>query len=260
MQVSNHFTPQTAFAFPNALEIPSMENSRSTVSSYPRAEMRASLRAGKSRGWVNNLAVKPKSLSADAGDAPPATHANARQGKLDLPAPSPATQTQKLRNRALRMLTTREHSREELMRKLAQAKARNARRFNEPQDRDAERTAKDDIEALVDQLAAQGWQSDERYAEALVRRLGGQASRRYIADKLAQVGIKKEVAANAIESLEQDDRDVAQTLWNRRFGEPPKTDKERQRQIRFLLSRGFHLSDAFRIVPRTNVNSEVPEE
>ena len=33
----------------------------------------------------------------------------------------------KLRNKALRLLTTREHSREELMRKLAQSKARRAR-------------------------------------------------------------------------------------------------------------------------------------
>ncbi len=165
------------------------------------------------------------------------------------PPITPKESAQKLRNKALRMLTTREHSREELMRKLAQAKARNARRVAESHDRDSDRAAKDDIELLVDQLAAQGWQSDERYADALVRRLGGQASRRYIADKLAQVGIKKEVAEVALETLEQDDRDIARALWERRFGASPTSDKERQRHIRFLLSRGFHLSDAFKIVP-----------
>ena len=30
---------------------------------------------------------------------------------------------------------------------------------------------KDEIERLLDDLAAAGWQSDERYAEAMVRRL-----------------------------------------------------------------------------------------
>jgi regulatory protein len=151
----------------------------------------------------------------------------------------------KLRNKALRLLTTREHSREELLRKLAQAKARRSR--NEAK---APPPDKDDIANLVDDLAAQGWQSDDRYAEAIVRRLTGQASRRFISEKLAQAGIKKDVAQLALEALDQDEIEVAKALWARRFGEVPKDDKDRQRQIRFLLSRGFHLGDAFKLVPR----------
>lgn len=151
----------------------------------------------------------------------------------------------KLRNKALRLLTTREHSREELLGKLAQARAQRAQRDALSESR------KDDIERLLDELAAAGWQSDERYAEALVRRLSGQASRRFIEDKLAQAGIKKDAAEAAVEAIEVDDVTVAQALWVRRFGgEPPADDKARQRQIRFLLSRGFHLGDAFKIVPR----------
>ncbi|MGL5004953.1 MAG: regulatory protein RecX, partial [Casimicrobium sp.] len=110
--------------------------------------------------------------------------------------------------------------------------------------------AKDDIEKLVDNLTAQGWQSDDRFAEAMVRRLTGQASKRFIVEKLAQAGIKKEAAQLAVEAIEEDDFDTAQSLWNRRYGTPPADDRERQRQIRFLLSRGFHLGDAFKIVPR----------
>ena len=159
----------------------------------------------------------------------------------------------KLRNKALRLLTTREHSREELMRKLAQAKARRAR--NEAK---APAPHKDDIERLLDELAAQGWQSDDRYAEAIVRRLTGQASRRFIEDKLAQTGIKKDVAQLALEALAQDEIEVAKALWERRFGEVPSDDKTRQRQIRFLLSRGFHLGDAFKIVPRIPFPTPVP--
>jgi regulatory protein len=160
---------------------------------------------------------------------------------------TPAEAAQKLRNKALRLLTTREHSREELLRKLAQAKARQAKRTEQEHDRNA---AKDDIEKLVDDLAAQGWQSDDRYAEAMVRRLTGQASKRFIVEKLAQAGIKKEAAQLAVEAIEEDDFDIAQSLWKRRYGTPPVDDRERQRHIRFLLSRGFHLGDAFKIVPR----------
>ena len=152
---------------------------------------------------------------------------------------------QKLRNKALRLLTTREHSREELLRKLAQAKVRRTR-----EEANAPKPDKDDIASLVDGLTAQGWQSDDRYAEAIVRRLTGQASRRFIGEKLAQAGIRKDVAATALEVLEQDEMEVARALWARRFGDAPKDDKERQRQIRFLLSRGFHLGDAFKLVPR----------
>ena len=151
----------------------------------------------------------------------------------------------KLRNQALRLLTTREHSRDELLRKLAQAKVRRTREAAK-----APKPDKDDIASLVDDLTAQGWQSDDRYAEAIVRRLTGQASRRFIGEKLAQAGIKKDVAATALEALEQDDVEVAQALWTRRFGDTPKDDKDRQRQIRYLLSRGFHLGDAFKLVPR----------
>lgn len=160
----------------------------------------------------------------------------------------------KLRNKALRLLTTREHSREELLRKLAQAKVRRSR-----EEAKAPKPDKDDIASLVDDLTAQGWQSDDRYAEAIVRRLTGQASRRFIAEKLAQAGIKKDVAAAALEAIELDDVDVAKTLWTRRFGDTPKDDKDRQRQIRFLLSRGFHLGDAFKLVPRAVAAPNEPD-
>lgn len=225
---------------------------------YDRRHRRTNSAASSTRKTVDNRAVNEDDPPSDPRGKPAAERARGRQRALDLPPLSAAEQAQKLRNKALRMLTTREHSREELMRKLAQAKARNARRAAQAHDRESDRTVKDDIESLVDQLAAQGWQSDERYADALVRRLTGQASRRYIADKLAQVGIKKDVAALALESLEHDDPDVARSLWERRFGESPLSDKERQRHIRFLLSRGFHLSDAFKIVPRTKLASEDP--
>ncbi|TAG24051.1 MAG: regulatory protein RecX [Burkholderiales bacterium] len=170
-----------------------------------------------------------------------------RADSPELPPPTAAESAQKLRNKALRLLTTREHSREELLRKLAQSREKLARRNSTQQNAES---SKDDIEQLIDQLAAQGWQSDDRYAEAIVRRLTGQAAKRFIADKLAQAGIKKEAAQIALDALEQDEFETATALWNRRFGDAPKDEKERQRHIRFLLTRGFGLGDAFKIVPK----------
>ncbi|MFN3630305.1 MAG: regulatory protein RecX [Casimicrobiaceae bacterium] len=160
---------------------------------------------------------------------------------------SPAPNAADLRQKALRLLATREHSHAELLRKLEQSRARQARG-------DVEHAAtSDEIARIVHELAQAGWQSDARYAEALVRRLAGRASRRYIENKLAEAGISREVAQAALAEFEQDDATAARTLWQRRFGVPPRDEKDRRRQIRFLLSRGFHLSDAFRIVPAASV-------
>jgi regulatory protein len=163
--------------------------------------------------------------------------------------------SKKLRNKALRLLTTREHSREELLKKLERSRTNAARRKPQqskkltPADDDADLSNKDDIERIVAQLTAEGWQSDDRYADAMVRRLTGQASKRFIAGKLAQAGIKKDDAEVALVQLVQDDFEAATTLWKRRFGDTPSDDKERQKQIRYLLVRGFGLGDAFKIVP-----------
>lgn len=201
---------------------------------------------------------------SEAAEATPSGRRNASAGgrteflfgesAADLGAPraSAADDTKKLRNKALRLLTTREHSREELLQKLARAKARVAYRNAEEKSRESAQQQKDTIEALVNDLAAQGWQSDDRYAEAIVRRLAGQASKRFIAEKLAQAGIKKDAAQLAIEAIEVDDADAARALWQRRFGDAPRDERERQRQVRFLLARGFHLGEAFRIVPNAS--------
>jgi regulatory protein len=161
----------------------------------------------------------------------------------------------KLRNKALRLLTTREHSREELLKKLERSRTNAARRQpqqskkSKPTEDDPDPSNKDDIERIVAQLTAEGWQSDDRYADAMVRRLTGQASKRFIAGKLAQAGIKKDDAETALAQLVQDDFEAATALWKRRFGDTPRDDKERQKQIRYLLVRGFGLGDAFKIVP-----------
>src|SRR3954463_4005031 len=69
-----------------------------------------------------------------------------------------------LKARAMRLLARREHSREELRRKLAPKVAQG-----------------ENLEAVLDELAARGWLSDARFAEQSIRA----GSRRYGPIKLA---------------------------------------------------------------------------
>ena len=52
------------------------------------------------------------------------------------------------------------------------------------------------------------------------------------------------------ESLEQagDEFERARTLWQRKFGKPPADRRERDRQVRYLASRGFDFDVVSKLV------------
>lgn len=137
-----------------------------------------------------------------------------------------------LEAQAIRLLARREYSRAELA---ARLRARGA----EPQA----------IEHALDELAAQCHVCDRRYADALVRSRQGQFSRRAIAHELKSRGVDAEAARAALGTLAQDDEDVeAAALWRRRYGVAPRDEREKARQVRFLLSRGYPLPVALRVL------------
>ena len=52
-----------------------------------------------------------------------------------------------------------------------------------------------------------------------------------------------------VDALNTDDeRTRAHALWARRFGVPPRDDREKARQIRFLIARGYPGSIAFDVI------------
>jgi regulatory protein len=82
-------------------------------------------------------------------------------------------QSPSLKARALRLLSMREYSRKGLASKLRESAARMLK-LN-PRDEDSEAPALEvalevQIEAVLDDFEARGWLSDQRFAEALVRR------------------------------------------------------------------------------------------
>ena len=57
--------------------------------------------------------------------------------------------------------------------------------------------------------------------------------------ELQAKGLSPQVMAEALEQLRGTELDRAREVWTRKFAEPTTDPKERARQIRFLVSRGF---------------------
>jgi regulatory protein len=145
--------------------------------------------------------------------------------KVGKPLPSPKVL-------AVRMLARREFSRAELSQRLAR-----------------KGVARDDIERTLDELAASGYLSDARYAQALVAQRTGRYGKRAIAYELREKGIAAPEANAAMAPLAATDEVAdATALWQQRFGTAPVNQKEKARQVRFLLSRGYGVSVALRVI------------
>jgi regulatory protein len=137
-----------------------------------------------------------------------------------------------LRERALKLLARREHSRTELARKLK-----------------AHVVPEDDLEALLDDLAGRKQLSDERYAESRAHALSRKFGAARIAQELRAKGLDKGLAQRAVETARSTEVERARAVWLRKFRSPPDSREERARQMRFLQSRGFSF-DAIRAVVR----------
>lgn len=104
------------------------------------------------------------------------------------------------------------------------------------------------VDALLDELAALGYLSDARFARAVVTRKTGSYSQRAIAQVLKAKGVAADTVAEALTTAEGDDATALIAIWQRRFGEPPRDEREKARQVRFLQSRGFSLSAIFKLL------------
>jgi regulatory protein len=129
-----------------------------------------------------------------------------------------------LKARALRLLSQREHSRMELARKLA---------------RHAEEG--DDVDALLDFLEKNNWLSQERFSESLIHRRSARFGNARIVAELQMHGIKgeelQELKAGLVDAADESARCCE--VWRRKFGTLPLDAKERGKQMRFLMLRGF---------------------
>ena len=147
-------------------------------------------------------------------------------------------QSPSLKARALRLLSQREYSRKGLATKLAESEARWGKLGGEQAEQTPE-SRYSQIEAILDDFEARGWLSDERFAEALVRRRSERYGMRKIADELDRAGVGTKKSAALLGVLKETEFQRAFDLWTRKYGVRAQDQKERARQYRFLASKGF---------------------
>ncbi|KRG69210.1 recombinase RecX [Pseudoxanthomonas dokdonensis] len=126
--------------------------------------------------------------------------------------------------RALALLTRREHSRRELARKLVERGVEAA-----------------EAEAVVERLAGEGWQDDRRYAELVVRsRVSGGYGPRRIRAELSQQGLEADLISEAMDGFDGDWTETACDLVRRRFGPAGlQSLAQRRKAADLLFRRGF---------------------
>jgi regulatory protein len=146
--------------------------------------------------------------------------------------PRQASSPGALRQAALRLLARREHARSELELRLSRRGGDAA-----------------DIAAVLDALERDGYLSDARLANALVAQKAGRYGKRAIAHALRERGVDGDATREALDALAgRDEIDEARTLLARRFPDAPHDDRERARQLRFLIGRGYALPIALKVV------------
>jgi len=133
--------------------------------------------------------------------------------------------------RAMRFLARREHSREELRRKLAPKVAEG-----------------EDLEAILDDLARRGWLSDARFAEHAARAKAQRYGPVKLTHYLRSRGVDDEAIAAGIRAAGEEGAAQLETVWKSRFRAAPVDERDKARQVRFLQGRGFALEDIFRFL------------
>jgi regulatory protein len=155
---------------------------------------------------------------------------------------SKTQQSPSLKARALRLLSLREYSRKDLATKLEELVKRSSKlspKQDEPESGAPGESVTLQIQAVLDDFEARGWLSDDRFAEALVRRRSERYGARKIQDELQRAGINSGKAAELIQGLRETEYQRARELWAKKFGILAQEQKERARQYRFLVSKGF---------------------
>ena len=124
--------------------------------------------------------------------------------------------------RAVSLLAQREYSRQELTDKLTAAQA-----------------SPEEVEQALAQLEAKGLVNDARVVETLVNRRSGKLGASRLRQELQAQGVSPELVAETMAGLKGTELARAQAVWQKKFGQLAATSAERNKQARFLASRGF---------------------
>ena len=187
-----------------------------------------------------------------------------------------------LKARAVAWLAQREHSRAELRRKLLELLARQARAAADDHPADtvypahpadpvdpadiaavgsiaptAPPPTEQDVETLLDSLAAQGLLSDERFTESRIHVRAPRYGNLRIRQEVSQHGVALD--ADTAQALQASEMDRARAVWARRYSGPAPDAAGRARQARFLTARGFSADAVRRVLREAGAESSQDE-
>ncbi|PZQ59819.1 MAG: recombination regulator RecX, partial [Variovorax paradoxus] len=91
----------------------------------------------------------------------------------------------------------------------------------------------------LDELAAKDFISEARVVQSVLHQRAPRLGAARVRQELQAKGIASDAVAEAVSGLQATELERARALWQRRFDAPPSDAKERARQARFLLARGF---------------------
>ena len=134
-----------------------------------------------------------------------------------------------LKARALRYLVRREHSRDELARKLAPHAA-----------------SKEILEGTLNWLESTSKLSNQRFAEIRAHVLARKYGAARIRQDLKSKGVSEEIAERAV--AEVDDVAKAKEILARKYRVPATSREERAKRARFLHSRGFAFDTIYQVI------------
>ncbi|MEY2659986.1 MAG: Regulatory protein RecX [Pseudomonadota bacterium] len=138
------------------------------------------------------------------------------------PELTPTRSGPSLKGRALRLLALREHTRSELEKKLAR---------HEPDP--------DELRQALDELQAKGFICEQRVLESVLHSRAARLGTRRVRQELQAKGVSEQGLAEAVARLRDTELARAREVWRKKFGQLATEPKERARQARFLLARGF---------------------
>ncbi len=147
-------------------------------------------------------------------------------------------------DKALALLARREHSRRELKVKLEQ--------------RGFERS---DSDNAIAKLQSQQYQSDQRFAESVLRRriADGYGPNRIAAELQSHAMSRTQIQA-LLQAADPDWRAIAKAQLHRRYGNIAATEfAERGKRAQFLLRRGFDMTTVRKVIGEEGVDCLIVE-
>lgn len=130
-----------------------------------------------------------------------------------------------LKSRALRALSQREYSRQELLQKLT-----------------PHETLEGELERVLNELELKDFLNEKRHAQSIALRKESKLGVRRIHAEMKQKGVPTDVAESVLEELKTTELARATALWLKKFGTLPLNQKEADQQMRFMMTRGFSSS------------------